>query len=98
MALSKAPQPFAIEPMKAADLDPVMEIERLSFKSPWSRQVFLEEIARDFAHVDVVRDVATGHIVAFGNYWLVADEVHVLNIATHPRRAARDTPRACSPT
>jgi len=85
MALSKAPQPFLIEPMKAADLDAVMEIERLSFKSPWSRQVFLEEIARDFAHVDVVRDAVTGAIVAFGNYWLVADEVHILNIATHPQ-------------
>jgi ribosomal-protein-alanine N-acetyltransferase len=23
--------------------------------------------------------------VAFGNYWLVADEVHLLNIATHPQ-------------
>ena len=85
MALSKAPQPYAIEPMKAGDLDAVMEIERLSFRCPWSRQVFLEEMARDFAHVDVVRDAATGEVVAFGNYWLVADEVHVLNIATHPQ-------------
>jgi ribosomal-protein-alanine N-acetyltransferase len=89
MALSKAPQPYLIEPMKAADLDAVMEIERVSFRSPWSRQVFLEEMARDWAHVDVVRDVATRKVVAFGNYWLVADEVHVLNLATHPlaRRA-----------
>ena len=85
MALSKAPQPFIIEPMKASDLDAVMEIERLSFKSPWSRQVFLEEMSRDFAHVDVVRDAATRAVVGFGNYWLVADEVHVLNIATHPQ-------------
>jgi len=85
MALSKAPQPFAIEPMTAGDIDAVMEIERLSFRSPWSRQVFLEEMARDFAHVDIVRDAVTGEVVAFGNYWLVADEVHVLNIATHPQ-------------
>jgi ribosomal-protein-alanine N-acetyltransferase len=89
MALSKAPQPYLIEPMKAADLDAVMEIERVSFRSPWSRQVFLEEMARDWAHVDVVREVSTRKVVAFGNYWLVADEVHVLNLATHPlaRRA-----------
>jgi ribosomal-protein-alanine N-acetyltransferase len=89
MALSKVPLPFTIEPMTASDLDAVMEIERLCFKSPWSRQVFLEEMTRDFAHLDVVRDVETGGAVAFGNYWLVADEVHILNIATHPeaRRA-----------
>jgi [ribosomal protein S18]-alanine N-acetyltransferase len=97
MALSKAPQPFLIEPMKASDLDAVMEIERVSFRSPWSRQVFLEEMARDWAHVDVVREADGGReapgsspgssrrVVAFGNYWLVADEVHVLNLATHPQ-------------
>jgi len=85
MALNKAPQPFLIEPMKPADLDAVMEIERVSFRSPWSRQVFLEELTRDWAHVDLVRDAATGEIVAFANYWLVADEVHVLNLATHPQ-------------
>ena len=43
--------------MRLGDLDAVMEIERLSFKSPWSAQVFLEEMARDWAHVDVVRDL-----------------------------------------
>jgi ribosomal-protein-alanine N-acetyltransferase len=85
MALSKAPQPFLIEAMEAADLDAVMEIERLSFRAPWSRQVFLEELSRDWAHVDIVRDAATDKVVAFANYWLVADEVHVLNLATHPQ-------------
>ncbi|HVR62330.1 MAG TPA: ribosomal protein S18-alanine N-acetyltransferase [Polyangia bacterium] len=85
MALNKAPQPYLIEPMKAVDLDAVMEIERVSFRSPWSRQVFLEELTRDWAHVDLVRDAATGGVVAFANYWLVADEVHVLNLATHPQ-------------
>src|SRR4029079_14540358 len=59
------------------------------FRSPWSRQVFLEEMARDWAHVDVVREVATGKVVAFGNYWLGADEGQVVRVATHPlaRRA-----------
>jgi [ribosomal protein S18]-alanine N-acetyltransferase len=85
MALNKLPQPFSIEAMRASDLDAVMEIERVSFRSPWSRQVFLEELTREWAHVDIVRDVATRKIVAFANYWLVADEVHVLNLATHPQ-------------
>src|SRR3954451_18674614 len=85
MALNKAPQPFTIEGMRAGDLDAVMEIERLSFKSPWSRQVFLEELARDWAHVDIVREAATRRVVASANYWLVADEVHVLSLATHPQ-------------
>ena len=89
MAVAKLPAAFSIEPMRLGDLDDVMEIERLSFKSPWSGQVFLEEMARDWAHVDVVRDLARRRAVAFGNYWQVADEVHLLNLATHPeaRRA-----------
>jgi ribosomal-protein-alanine N-acetyltransferase len=75
--------------MRLGDLDAVVEIERLSFRSPWSGQIFLEEMARDWAHVDVVRDAARGTVLAFGNYWLVADEVHLLNVATDPlaRRA-----------
>jgi ribosomal-protein-alanine N-acetyltransferase len=63
-----------------------MEIERLSFRAPWSRNVFLEELEREWARVDVVRDVASGDVVAFANYWLVADELHILNIATHPQQ------------
>jgi ribosomal-protein-alanine N-acetyltransferase len=89
MAVHRAPQPFAIEPMRAADLDAVMEIERVSFRSPCSAQVFLEEMVRDWAHVDVVRDAGDRSVMAFANYWLVADEIHLLNLATHPlaRRA-----------
>jgi ribosomal-protein-alanine N-acetyltransferase len=87
VALNKLPQPYVIAPLKLADLDSVMEIERLSFKSPWSRQVFAEELSRTWAHVDVVRNgnADRGEIVAFCNYWLVADEVHLLNLATHPQ-------------
>jgi ribosomal-protein-alanine N-acetyltransferase len=85
VAINKAPQPFQIQPLRPGDLDAVMEIERLSFKSPWSRQVFSEELSRSWAHVDIVRRTATGRIVAFCNYWLVADEVHLLNVATHPQ-------------
>lgn len=85
MALNKAPQPYGIQPLRAADIDAVMEIERLSFKAPWSRQVFEEELNRTWARVDVLRHQATGRIVAFCNYWLVSDEVHILNVATHPQ-------------
>lgn len=76
---------FEIVPMRPADLDDIMEIERLSFRAPWSRQVFVEELERDWAHVDVLRARAAGSpVIAFVNYWLVRDEVHVLNVATHP--------------
>ena len=93
MAISKAPQPFFITRMEGSDIDAVMEIERLSFRAPWSRKVFVEELERAWARVDVLRDVTSGEAVGFANYWLVADELHILNIAIHPqhRRAGHAT-------
>lgn len=85
MAISKLPQPVSIQPMADADIDAVMEIERLSFRAPWSRNVFLEELGREWARVDIVRDLETGAVLAFANYWLVADELHILNVAVHPQ-------------
>jgi ribosomal-protein-alanine N-acetyltransferase len=84
MATRASDRRYDIVPMIPGDLDAVMEIERHSFKSPWSRQIFVEEFDRDWAHVDVLKRRDTGELVAFVNYWLVRDEVHVLNIATHP--------------
>jgi [ribosomal protein S18]-alanine N-acetyltransferase len=73
-----------IGPMTPADLDQVDEIERHSFKNPWPARVFLEELERAWARVDVAR--AGAGVVGFCNYWLVKDEVHLLAIATHPDR------------
>jgi ribosomal-protein-alanine N-acetyltransferase len=87
--MSALPQPLAsppwvIAPMVETDLDAVMEIERQSFRAPWSRQVFAEELSRHFAFIDVLRWTATGRVLAYCNYWRVADEVHILKVATHP--------------
>ena len=77
-----------IVPMRLADIDEVLDIERHSFRAPWPRQVFLEELEREWAHLDVVKEKPAGAaracVVAFCNYWLVRDEVHILNLATHP--------------
>lgn len=86
MATRMQQRRFEIVPMRARDLDRIMEIERVSFRAPWSRQVFVEEMDRDWAHVDVLKErTPNAPVVAFVNYWLVRDEVHVLNVATHPQ-------------
>ena len=75
----------AIEPMRKADLDEVMDIERHAFRAPWPRDIFLEELGKEWARVDVLREASDERerIVAFVNYWVVRDEIHVLNVATH---------------
>ena len=89
MAVNRLQAAFDVEPMRLADVDAVMAIEKVSFRSPMTAQVLLEEMGREWAYIDVVRDRLGRNVVAFTNYWVVADEVHLLNLATHPeaRRA-----------
>lgn len=96
----KPKSPYRLDPAIPADLDQIMEIERSSFSSPWSRQVFVEEFDRSFSFLVVLRDDGsahqasrTGRVLAFINYWVVHDEIHVLNIATHPDARRRGLAR-----
>lgn len=79
-----------IEPATPADLDAVLEIERHSFHSAWTRETFERELATHHARIDVVRD-DHARVLAFHNYWLVSAsaELHVLSIATHPDHRRR---------
>jgi ribosomal-protein-alanine N-acetyltransferase len=65
-----------------ADLDAVDEISRGSFRAPWPRRMFEEELTRAHARLDLARRDAA--VAGYLNYWLVADEVHLLAIATRP--------------
>src|SRR5690348_4884031 len=79
-------------PRQEGDIDAVMEIERGAYRSPWSRKIFVEELAREWARLEVVRErdgAGASHVVAYCNYWLVRDEVHLLNLATHPEKRRR---------
>ena len=84
-----AVQDYIIASSTETDLDAVMAIERLSFPAPWVRQAFADELARPWARLEVLRQVATDAVVAFCNYWLVADELHILNVAVHPDERRR---------
>ena len=70
-----------------ADLDELVALEARAAAHPWSREVFAEELARDFSYVVVLRD--EGKIAAFIVYWVVADELSILDVVTDPRRRRR---------
>ncbi len=72
--------------MSEEDLEAVLEIEGQCHARPWTEAMFREELAREWARLVVVKeetDAGSAVVVAFCNYWLVHDEVHLLNIATH---------------
>lgn len=82
--------------MVAADLDEVMVIERLAFTHPWSADLFRRELAHDWSTVLVAEEPLEGdarRLVGFIIYWLVHDEIHVLNVATDPKERRRGIAR-----
>ena len=72
--------------MVAADLPQVMELERLAFPiQPWTPGLFLHELKLDFSRLELARrGDAARRLVGYACWWLVGDEIHILNLAVHP--------------
>src|SRR5687768_17052080 len=83
------PAVYTIEPMRREDIDDVMRVENACFPLPWSPRVFLEELSRPQAHIYLLRRAKAPQVLAFINYWTVLDELHLLNVATHPDERRR---------
>ncbi len=76
---------MTIEPLVLGpDLDAVLAIESDSFTSPWTREMYLAELANvGVSFCYVARDEA-GEIVGFCSFWRVLDELHINNLAVSP--------------
>lgn len=70
--------------MALSDLPAVMAIEHQAFSNPWSTEMVKKELTQDWSIVLIVEESTPvgWHIRAFAIFWLVADEVHILNVAT----------------
>jgi ribosomal-protein-alanine N-acetyltransferase len=75
-----------IEKMQWEHLDEVLLIERSSSPTPWSREMFLEELRNPLAHSFIYRvDEPQGHPLAgFICFRNVGEESELLNIGVHP--------------
>jgi ribosomal-protein-alanine N-acetyltransferase len=75
--------------MSEADLESVLDIEYLSFTSPWPRDIFLGELrGSDIAQLFVARILEgdqPGRVAAYSCTWIVADEMHITSFAVHPQ-------------
>ena len=74
-----------IRKMTEKDLDEVLEIEKVSFPSPWSRGLFERELSTPFSRSFVATRQGNPAVVAYLCFWLVDTEGHLLNLAVHPR-------------
>ena len=89
-----------IRRMRPDDLDEVMAIERAAFRHPWSPELFRRELEHDWSTILVAVEPLTSasgkgseRIVAFLIYWLVHDEVHILNVAVAPEHRRKGLAR-----
>jgi [ribosomal protein S18]-alanine N-acetyltransferase len=77
--------PVVIEPLTSPeDIDGILAVEAASFTNPWTREMYLGELANPGVAFFLVARDETRRIVAFCSYWRVAAEVHINNLAVLP--------------
>ncbi len=88
---------WRIRRMTADDLAGVMDIERVAFSNPWSLEMVKKELTQDWSTILLAEEPTPDHgwrVLGFSIFWLVADEIHVLNVATAESQRRRGIGRA----
>lgn len=67
-------------------LEQVMEIEQASFPTPWTEKMFLEELTSPLSFHFIASQQEKRHdlVLSYIIFWMLKEEVHILNLATHP--------------
>ncbi|MDD3844774.1 MAG: ribosomal protein S18-alanine N-acetyltransferase [Syntrophorhabdaceae bacterium] len=73
--------------MTPADIDGVLEIERTSFLSPWTRGMFEQTLSSPVADSLIIEE--TGRIAGYIISYCAAHEMHIMNIAVQRDRRGR---------
>jgi ribosomal-protein-alanine N-acetyltransferase len=70
--------------MKESHIAEILEIETSVFDTPWTAEMFRQEVRGTFGSHATVAQVG-GHVVAYQIAWFIEDEVHLVNIAVTKR-------------
>jgi ribosomal-protein-alanine N-acetyltransferase len=87
---------FQVRPMTPEDLTRVLEIEQVAFRNPWSAELLRRELGHDWSTILVAEEPGPRgqmNVVGFVIFWIVHDELHVLNVATAPEHRNRGVGR-----
>ena len=78
---------YALWPMEDAHFDEVLAIERMSYTNPWVEDAFRHEVEQNaFSRPRVAVTVEEPHaVVGYCVFWIVFEQVHIQNVAVHPR-------------
>jgi [ribosomal protein S18]-alanine N-acetyltransferase len=92
-----SPGTLCFRPVRPPDLARVVEIEKDGFRHPWSRELLERELGHAWSTILLATEEDGGGgevILGFVVFWLVHDEVHVLNLATALEARRRGVGRA----
>lgn len=64
------------------DLDAVVEIERICFSSPWSKESLAKELLNQLAYYQC--STVDHIVVGYMGMWKICDEGHITNVAVLP--------------
>lgn len=72
-----------IRKMEVADVEEVIEVEKASFTTSWTADIFYQEITENkYAHYYVLE--LDGKIVGYAGAWIVYEDAQITNIAIRP--------------
>ena len=74
---------ITIKPMRLEDINGVLEIEQMSFPTPWPRDAYYHELRENRLACYLVAQ-ETHRIVGYAGMWVILDEAHVTTIAVDP--------------
>ncbi|MCB4791115.1 MAG: ribosomal protein S18-alanine N-acetyltransferase [Elusimicrobia bacterium] len=69
-------------PLKREYISEILEIEKVSFPEPWTREMFERELSLPLSRFFVLK--FENKIAGYAAGWLILDEAHITNIAVHP--------------
>lgn len=75
---------LTIREMRKGDIENILEIEKQSFVTPWTKGMVEETLASPISANLVLEE--GGRLLGYIMLYSVADEAHILNLAIHPAR------------
>jgi [ribosomal protein S18]-alanine N-acetyltransferase len=78
--------------MQETDLEDVLVLEHTSFTEPWTRKMFLGELRGNAFSTNLIAraeheewgGVSEGSLAGYIMFWIVFEELHVMNLAVRP--------------
>jgi ribosomal-protein-alanine N-acetyltransferase len=89
--------PWGLRRARPADVGRIVDIEKDGFAHPWSRELIERELGHSWSRIVLACDedgAGEERVLGYIVFWIVHDEVHVLNVATALEARRRGVGRA----